>query len=174
MNKLEGLAQLAFSVLVVALILAFSDQIGELSALGYAGAFLVALLGSATIILPSPAFAVIIAMSASLDPVLLGIVAGIGSGLGEITGYMAGSGARTALNSHIKETKRIEELVERYGMAGIFVLSFIPNPLFDMAGIVAGGLKIHWTHFLSACVLGRVLRYVLLALLGAFTLKLIG
>jgi membrane protein YqaA with SNARE-associated domain len=174
MNKLEGILQIVFSIIIVAVILVFSDQISELSMYGYVGAFLIALLGSATIILPSPAFAAIIAMSASLDPVLLGIVAGIGSGLGEITGYLAGSGARTALNNHFKETKKIEDLVRRYDVLGIFVLSFIPNPLFDMAGIVAGGLKIHWTHFLSACVLGRVLRYVLLALLGSFTLGLIG
>ena len=173
MKKLEGIAQLAFSVVIAALIVLFSDRIAGLGALGYAGAFLVALLGSATIILPSPAFAVIIAMSASMDPVLLGIVAGIGSGLGEITGYIAGSGARAALNSHIKETKRVEELVKKYDVAGIFVLSFIPNPLFDIAGIVAGGLRIHWTHFLAACVLGRVLRYVMLALLGYWTLGLL-
>lgn len=170
MNKLEGIAQVVFSLLIVAVIIIFSDQIESLSVYGYVGAFIIALLGSATIVLPSPAFAAIIAMSASLDPLLLGIVAGIGSGLGEITGYVAGSGARATLNSHIKETRRIEEMVEKYDVAGIFVLSFIPNPLFDVAGIVAGGLKIHWTHFLSACVLGRVLRYVLLAMLGYWTL----
>ncbi len=173
MNKLEGIAQIVFSIIIVALILVFSDQIEGLSMYGYVGAFLIALLGSATIVLPSPAFAAIIAMSASLDPILLGVVAGLGSGLGEITGFLAGSGARSALNSHIKETKKIEELVEKYDVFGIFILSFIPNPLFDVAGIVAGGLKIHWTHFLSACVLGRVFRYVLLALLGSFTLGLL-
>jgi membrane protein YqaA with SNARE-associated domain len=170
MNKLEGIAQLVFSIAIVAAILLFSGEIRELSAYGYAGAFLIALVGSATIILPSPAFAVIIAMSASLDPVLLGIVAGIGSGLGEITGYLAGNGARTMLNSHVRESKKIEEIVMKYDVAGIFVLSFIPNPLFDVAGIVAGGLRIHWAHFLSACILGRVLRYVLLAILGYWTL----
>ena len=77
------------------------------------------------------------------------------------------------MNSHIKETKKVEELVEKYDVFGIFVLSFIPNPIFDIAGVIAGGLKIHWTHFLSACVLGRVFRYVLLALLGNFTLGLL-
>jgi membrane protein YqaA with SNARE-associated domain len=174
MNKLGGTVELVFSIAIVAGILLFSGEIRDLSAYGYAGAFLIALLGSATIVLPSPAFAVIIAMSASLDPVLLGIVAGIGSGLGEITGYLAGNGARVMLNSHIKETKKIEDIVRKYDVAGIFVLSFIPNPLFDVAGIVAGGLKIHWAHFLSACVLGRVLRYVLLALIGSFTLGLVG
>jgi membrane protein YqaA with SNARE-associated domain len=174
MKKLGGILQIVFSIALVALIFAFSEQISELSMYGYAGAFLIALLGSATIVLPSPAFAAIIAMSGSFDPVLLGIVAGIGSGVGEMTGYMAGNGARTALNSHLKETKKIEDVVKKYDVAGIFVLAFIPNPLFDAAGLIAGGLKIHWTHFLSACVLGRVFRYVLLALLGNFTLGLVG
>jgi membrane protein YqaA with SNARE-associated domain len=58
-------------------------------------------------------------------------------------------------------------------MAAIFVLAFIPNPLFDIAGIIAGGLKIPWWRYLTACVTGRILRYVLLAMLGAFTLNLL-
>lgn len=174
MNKLEGMLQLVFSIIIVVVILYFSDQIRDLSVYGYVGAFIIALLGSATILLPSPAFAAIIAMSASLDPIMLGAVAGIGSGLGEITGYLAGKGVRDTLNNHIKESAAIEEFVERYDVAAIFLLSFIPNPLFDIAGVIAGGLRIHWTHFLSACVLGRVIRYVLLALIGSFTLGLIG
>ena len=172
-SKLEGILQIAFSILLVAAILAFSNEIEALSVYGYVGAFLIALLGSATIVLPSPAFAAIIAMAGSLDPVMLGLVAGIGSGMGELTGYMAGHGGRNLINSHIKESKQIEKFVKKYDLAAIFLLSFIPNPLFDIAGLVAGGLKMHWVNFLSACILGRVIRYVLLALLGAFTLSLL-
>jgi len=172
-RKTEGLVQIFLSILIVALIIIFSGEIEKLAVFGYVGAFLIAMLGSATIILPSPAFAAIIAMAAYFDPVLLGIVAGIGSGIGELTGYVAGKGARNILNSHIKESKKIEDFVRKYNVIAVFILAFIPNPLFDAAGLIAGGLKIKWWRFLIACIAGRVLRYVLLAVLGHWTIEVL-
>ena len=62
---------------------------------GYVGAFLISLVASATIVLPAPGLAVIIAMSGALNPVVLALVAAVGGALGELTGYVAGaSGAR--------------------------------------------------------------------------------
>ena len=172
-KKVKGEIELAISIIVVIAIFLLSDQIAGLKEYGLLGAFFIALLGSATIILPTPAAAAIIAMSGSFDPIALGIVAGLGSGIGELTGYFAGDGARKLLNDRIKESKNVEETVKKYGLPGIFVLAFIPNPLFDAAGLVAGGLKIHWLQFLVACVLGRVLRYVIFALIGMFAINLI-
>ncbi len=160
-------------MLFVILIFLFSDRLEGLRELGLAGAFFISLIGSATIILPTPAAAIIVAMSGSFDPIALGVVAGLGSGIGELTGYFAGDGARRLLNSRIKEARHIEETVRKYEIPGIFILAFVPNPLFDAAGIVAGGLKIHWTYFLAACIAGRILRYVILAELGLFALNLI-
>lgn len=173
-KKTEGILQILFAAAMAAAVLYFSRDIEALAQYGYLGAFLIAMLGSATIFFPAPGWAAVIALSASLNPAVLGLVAGIGSAIGELTGYVAGDGARDILNSRVNETKEIEALVRGYGAAGIFALAFIPNPLFDAAGLVAGGLKIPWWRFLLACAAGRVLRYVLLALVGNFTLGLIG
>ncbi len=59
---------------------------------GYVGAFVISLIASATIVLPAPGIAVVIAMSAALNPYALGIVAGLGSAVGELSGYAAGRG----------------------------------------------------------------------------------
>ena len=173
MEKMRGILEIAFAILIALAVIFLSDSILALGAYGYAGAFLIALLSSATIIFPAPGWIAVVALSNILDPVWLGIVVGIGSAIGELTGYLAGEGVRDLINNRIKETKKLEELVKRYGTAGIFVFAFIPNPLFDIAGIVAGGLKIPWWQYLIACAAGRVIRYVLLAMLGAFTLSLI-
>jgi len=172
-KKVGGALHILFAVAVVAAVLYFSSDISSLAQYGYTGAFVIALLSAATLFFPAPGWAAVIALGSVLNPVLLGIVAGVGSAICELTGYVAGEGAREILNSRIKETKKIEELVKKYDVAGIFVLAFIPNPIFDVAGIVAGSLKIPWWHYLLACAAGRVLRYVLLALLGNFTLGLI-
>ncbi|MFH0737631.1 MAG: VTT domain-containing protein [Candidatus Micrarchaeota archaeon] len=172
-KKTEGALQIASATLIGAAVIYFSSDIASLGAYGYAGAFAIALLCNATIIFPAPGWAIVVALSGTLDPVLLGIVAGIGSAIGELTGFLAGDGVRDILGGRIKEMKRIEGLVEKYGDAGVFFLAFIPNPLFDVAGIAAGSLKIPWWRYLIACAGGRVLRYVLLALIGAFTLGMV-
>jgi len=173
-KKFEGAVQLVFAILIVIVVLYFSNEIESLREYGYFGVFIITTLSSATILFPAPGWATVIAMSAFLDPVIVGIVAGIGSGIGEITGYVAGKGVETMFGNKIKQIEDIKKFVKKYGAPAIFVLSFIPNPLFDIAGIVAGGLRIPWWQFLIACILGRITRYVLLALIGAFTIQLLG
>ncbi|MFH0884085.1 MAG: VTT domain-containing protein [Candidatus Micrarchaeota archaeon] len=172
-KKTEGILQIIAAIGIAAAVLYFSGDIAALGGYGYLGAFLIALLSSATILFPAPGWAVVIAMSAALDPIILGVVVGIGSAIGEMTGYLAGEGVRDLMSSRIKESKRMEELVRKYDVAAIFVLAFIPNPLFDVAGVIAGSLKIAWWRYLLSCAAGRILRYILLAFLGAFTLNLL-
>jgi len=172
-KRAEGALQILFAIAIVIAVLYFSKDIESLKVYGYAGAFLISLLSAATLFFPAPGWAAVVALSATLDPVILGVVAGIGSAIGELTGYAAGDGIRDIMNNRIQETKKIEDLVKKYDALAIFVFAFIPNPLFDVAGIIAGGMKIPWWRFLIACAAGRTLRYVLLALLGAFTLSLL-
>lgn len=172
-KKTQGILQILFAAAIVVAVLYFSSQIAALAQYGYIGAFLITLFSSATILFPAPGWAAVVALSTVLNPVLLGIVAGIGSGIGELTGYAVGDGARDMLNSRVKESRQIQEFVKKYDVLAIFVLAFIPNPVFDVAGIAAGGLRMPWWHFLLACMAGRVLRYVLLAFVGKFTLELL-
>ncbi len=172
-NKTKGVLEIAFAIGIALVVVYFSSDIASLGAYGYAGAFLIALLSSATIFFPAPGWAVVVALSGTLDPVLLGAVAGIGSAIGELTAYAAGDGIRDMVNDRVKETRKIEAMVEKYEVLAIFFLAFIPNPLFDVAGLVAGGLKIPWWRFLLSCAAGRVLRYVLLAMVGAFAVGLL-
>ncbi|MFN7991705.1 MAG: VTT domain-containing protein [Candidatus Micrarchaeia archaeon] len=172
-QRTQGALQIVAAIAIAASVLFLSKDIAALSAYGYAGAFVISLLSSATILLPAPGWAAVAAMSKVLDPLLLGVCAGIGSAIGELSGYAAGDGTRDILNEKVRESRKIHELVERYGPAAIFVLAFIPNPLFDIAGIAAGGARISWWKFLLACACGRVLRYIVLASIGQWSLNAI-
>jgi membrane protein YqaA with SNARE-associated domain len=173
-KRVEGALHIVGGIAIVAAVLYFSNNVAELKEYGYLGAFVISALSSATIFFPAPGWAVVAAMGRYLDPYLLGLAAGIGSAIGELTGYTVGEGAREILESRVKESKGIHESIERYGLPAIFVLSFVPNPLFDVAGIASGALKIPWWQFLLACAAGRILRYVLLAMLGNLSLGFIG
>jgi membrane protein YqaA with SNARE-associated domain len=47
----------------------------------------------------------------------------------------------------------------------IFVLAAIPNPIFDMGGILAGMARMAWWKFLTAAVLGKTIRFTLLSMM---------
>lgn len=139
---------------------------------GYLGAFLISLIASATIILPAPGIAVVIAMSTALDPVLLGIVAGIGSAFGELSGYVAGASGRALVPEDKRpHFERLHRLTDRYGAILLLLLAAIPFPLFDFAGIIAGILRIRVFTFVSMVAVGKSIKYVIMILLGAGTLN---
>lgn len=160
-----------FTILVViaitATVFVFREQVGNLEAYGYLGAFLISLITSATIILPVPGIVLIGALGTAYDPVLIGLAAGAGSALGELTGYMAGfSGQVVFENSRFYP--RLERWMTRRGFIAITVLSFVPNPFFDVAGATAGALRFPLWKFLLACFVGKAVRYSLVAWLGWF------
>lgn len=169
----------AFRLLVLALVLgisglifAFRDRFAQLAAVGYSGIFAVSALSSATIILPAPSLALVFAMGSALPPLLVGLAAGAGEALGELTGYAAGFGGRAV----IEEQKTYDQLrgwMERRGGITLFVLSVIPNPLFDLAGIAAGTLHYPLWRFLVICWAGKTIKTTLVAFAGAMSLNII-
>jgi membrane protein YqaA with SNARE-associated domain len=157
---------LIFALAIAAAAALLFRQFTFLQNIGYAEIFIVSLVSSATILLPMPGFALVFAAAPYLNPFLLGIAAGAGSGIGEISGYLAGFAGHNAVErtsifrSHKKQ-------IEKYGAASIFILALIPNPAFDMAGIAAGAIEMKWWKFLAATVAGKSIRYVLLAYTGS-------
>ena len=144
-----------------------------LGAYGYPGLFLVNLLSSATLILPVPGLALAFAAGSSLSPWLVGLAVGSGSALGELTGYIAGMSGRGVIEDRARYAT-VEGWMRRYGLGVIFVLSLIPNPLFDVAGLISGAMRIPVWQFLLACWTGKVLKAVAIAVLGAKTIHWLG
>lgn len=160
---------IAASAGITVAIVAFGDQIAALAELGYVGIFFIGLLGNATVVFPVPSLATVFAGGSVLNPWLVGLVSGLGEPLGELTGYMAGYGGSMV----IEDTPfydRIVGWIQNHGSLTIFILSAIPNPLFDVAGITAGALHFPVRKFLFACWLGKTLKATLVALLGSVTL----
>jgi membrane protein YqaA with SNARE-associated domain len=168
-----------FRFLVVLLVLAisfliysFRDKFAELAAIGYPGIFLVSLLGNATIILPAPSLALVFAMGSALPPLLVGLAAGVGEALGELTGYAAGFGGRAVVEDQ-KVYDRLEDWMQRRGGITVFVLSVFPNPFFDLAGIAAGTLRYPLWRFLLVCWLGKTIKTTVVAWAGSQSITLV-
>ncbi|MEM4554586.1 MAG: VTT domain-containing protein [Candidatus Anstonellaceae archaeon] len=166
-GKKEIASLLAALLIAFAAVVAFK-HLPQLRHIGYLEIFVASFLSSATILLPLPGFALVFAAASYLNPLLLGLAAGVGSGLGEISGFMAG----LAGHSTVKQTKFFklhQSQIRKYGSAAVFVLAVIPNPVFDVVGMAAGALKMEWWKFLVAAIAGKSLRYMVLAFLGEFS-----
>jgi uncharacterized membrane protein YdjX (TVP38/TMEM64 family) len=155
-----------FVIGISAGIILYSDRLQSLGAYGYPGLFLLNLLASATLILPAPGLALAFAAGASLNPWLVGLAVGSGSTLGELTGYIAGLSGRDAIKRD-RDFERVQGWMRRFGLWAIFVLSLVPNPLFDVAGIISGVTRIPVWKFLAVTWAGKVIKAILVALAGA-------
>jgi membrane protein YqaA with SNARE-associated domain len=153
------------AVVVTLVIVAFRDELARFERYGYPGVFLISLLGNATVILPAPSLAVVFGMGGLLNPLFVGLVAGVGEALGELTGYLAGYGGRAVIEDR-EMYGRLERWMQRHGSVTVFVLSAIPNPIFDLAGIAAGALRFPLERFLLSCWVGKTIKTIAFAFVG--------
>lgn len=147
-------------------IFSIRDRAEELAFLGYPGIFLLAFMAYATVLLPAPGVAIVFTMGGVFNPVGVALAAGAGAALGELSGYLAGfSGQGVVENKPIYQ--RLYQWMSKNGFLAVFLLSAIPNPFFDLAGMAAGILKMPVNRFLLFCWLGETCKMLLFAIAGA-------
>lgn len=166
----QPIMTLVLTVIVSVSVYVISDRVAAFGRYGYPGIFVLSLLSSATIVLPAPSLAVVSVMGAVLNPVGVGVAAGAGEALGELTGYAAGYSGRTVVANQVRY-ERMVAWTHRYGLWVVLVLSIVPNPLFDLAGIAAGALRVPLTRFLLVCWLGKTVKTTVFAFAGQSLLR---
>jgi membrane protein DedA with SNARE-associated domain len=170
-NLLRVLA--LFAVIGITLyVFSIRNRVEQFAVFGYPGVFLIALLANATVLLPAPGVAVIYAMGAIFNPLGVGLAAGTGGALGEVSGYLAGFSGQAVIE-RMDIYDRIKPWVNRYGGWAILVLSAIPNPFFDVAGIAAGIAKMPLRTFLFFTWIGQLIKMTMFALAGHYSINLL-
>lgn len=148
----------------------FKDIFQKTAALGLLGLFIVNLISSATFFTAAPANLTVVAEGAVYSPLLVAIIASLGSALGDMLSFAVGASGRRLANH--KLAKRIwfgivSEYFRKYGGLSVLLFAFIPNPVFDSIGIVAGIFAYSPLRFFTLVLAGRFLRYFLLASFGS-------
>ncbi|MFV9505628.1 MAG: VTT domain-containing protein [Oscillochloridaceae bacterium umkhey_bin13] len=143
------------------------ELLERLGGFGYLSAFLAAVIANATVLVPVPYYPLVMRLGQTLDPWGVAIAAAAGSVLGELVAYFVGRSGRQA----VAET-RFYRWVQRQlshpwrAPLVLFALSAPPNPLFDVAGLLAGMLGIPlWIYMLSTFA-GRLVRMAVIIWLG--------
>lgn len=179
MKKLSGWRLTTVRVLVLLVVIALTviliinrDRVKELEALGYPGIFLLSVLSNATLILPVPGVLFTSAMGAVFNPYLVALAAGTGATLGELTGYAVGFSGQGVVENR-RWYNQVTEWMKKYGSITVLVLAFVPNPVFDIAGMVAGALRMPLWKYLLFSWIGKTAKMLLFALGGAGILRVL-
>ncbi len=165
-GRLVRVALLAAMVALTIFLVSIREQAQQLAAYGYPGIFALSILTNATLVLPMPGLAITFAAGAIFHPLWVGLIAGAGATLGELTGFTAGLTGHQELE-RVRLYKRMEGLTRRYGGWAILVIAFIPNPFFDLAGAAAGALGMPVSQFLLWSWIGKTLKMLVVAYAGA-------
>jgi membrane protein YqaA with SNARE-associated domain len=160
---------LLFVLALSAFILINHEKVAELKMYGYLGIFLVSMITCSSIVVPVPGWILVATFGAILNPVLVGVVSGLGGTIGEMTGYLLGYGGRLAIEN-VGIYTRMVQWMKRWGSVTIFILALIPNPLFDVAGAAAGLLRFPVWKFVLFGAAGRIPKHIFFAYLGVWGL----
>jgi membrane protein YqaA with SNARE-associated domain len=194
MRRLDRLLIIAISALAVYFVLSFfvvdlaSPSImiynwilGLSMMFGYVGAFVVALLGNATFLVPIPYMIITFILGGLtntsglflFDPFVVGLIAGLGATIGEMTGYLLGyggsrfieEGQRDAFSTYIDEHPRATPFI-------VWFLAISPLPD-DFVILPLGAAKYPWWKVAIPQFIGKSMFMILAAWLGRLSYETI-
>ena len=176
LRRLTQIGALLLAVAALVAVLFIPLDSASYAAAGYSGIFTFSLL---TGIFPGPTTVAIFLLGGRYQPFWVAITAGIGSALGETSSYFAGYGSNAIIAkigdgpAGIRRSRLwqwFEQNIARWMVENpaltILLFSLIPNPLIDVAGIVAGRTGYPLFRYLIATTIGKIGRFAIVAYLG--------
>jgi membrane protein YqaA with SNARE-associated domain len=169
-NKAFPIIIFISSLALSAVFLVYQDFFKSARSLGLLGLFVVNLVSSAGFFVSGPAFLTVIAGGSLYSPILVALVAAVGACLGDMLGFAFGYSGRQLAKKKISRQKILVFLQKKFNKHGeliIFMFAVVPNPFFDAVGILAGIVNYPPLRFFVIMLVGRFLRYWLLAQVGS-------
>lgn len=140
---------------------------------GYFGVFFISLIGAMSIIVPIPYTLVIYLLGSFLNPFFVAVSGGLGSALGEFSGYVLGYYGRAVLSE--ERRKKMDYMMKvfyRYGFAAIFFFALTPLPD-DLLFIPLGIMRYQFVKAFIPAILGKMLMCFILAYSGYLSIGII-
>jgi len=165
MEKKMAVTIVIAMIVVVAAVAGLLDLENYLLQYSYVGVFTISLVGAMSIIVPIPYTFIILTlgMGGKMNPLLLTVAGGLGSSVGESSGYILGYYGRSAISE--KQQRKMDYMLrifDHYGPIAIFLFALTPLPD-DLLFIPLGMLRYKFTKVFIPCILGKTLMCAILA-----------
>lgn len=140
---------------------------------GYFGIFLISLFGALSIIFPIPYTVIIFTLGGTFEPLWIAVAAGLGSAVGEFSGYLLGFGSRKAISEKYKRKMDfLMKIFERHGWISIFIFALTPLPD-DLLFIPLGVMRYSFLKAFIPALVGKFFMNLIVAYSGRFSLLII-
>jgi len=154
-------------IVVVAAIAGLMNWKNYLLQYSYIGVFVISLVGAMSIIVPIPYTFIILTLGIEgMNPFLLTVAGGVGSGVGECSGYILGYYGRSVISE--KQQRKMDYMIrifDHYGPIAIFLFALTPLPD-DLLFIPLGMLRYKFVKVFIPSILGKTLMCAILAFGG--------
>ena len=140
---------------------------------GYFGIFLISLIGALSIFFPLPYTVVIFTLGGLFDPFLIAIAAGLGSAVGEFSGYLLGFYGRKVISP--ERRRKMEFMVkvfDRFGPITIFLFALTPLPD-DLLFIPLGIMHYNLLRAFIPALIGKMSMNFIVAYSGRYAIQII-
>jgi membrane protein YqaA with SNARE-associated domain len=142
---------------------------------GYLGVFLMSLLGSLSIFFPIPYTVVIFTLGTveAFNPLLIALASGVGSAVGEFSGYLLGLGGRKIISE--KSKRKMDFLLKVFGKFGplaIFLFALTPLPD-DLLFIPLGVMRYNLLKAFIPALIGKLCMSLIIVYSARFTIGII-
>ncbi len=138
---------------------------------GYLGAFIVSILGNLLPFMPIPYLAAIFLFTANVpgvDPLVVGLISGIGGGIGKLIVFLTGWGVSSFLSEEQeKQMAAFKKLLGDYGALAAFLFAATPSPD-DIIIIPLGLIKYNAWKFFAAVTAGKIVISIATSYFGVF------
>jgi len=142
---------------------------------GYLGVFFISLIGSMSVFVPIPYTIIIFTMGgiSTFEPIWIAVAAGLGSSVGEFSGYLIGVGGRKVISDkYRKKMDFLMKLFKKYGPIAIFVFALTPLPD-DLLFIPLGVMRYSLLRAFIPALLGKFFSNLIIAYSGRWSLEII-
>lgn len=169
---------LAFALLLLATVSAAAgvgfDGLPASTSTAYIALFIAGFVASITLILPVPMLGMVFMAAAFLNPVGVALAAAAGISAGLWPTYFAGTAGAGVIekversrNGAVRMiTSKVLGWFRTRPLFASFLMAAIPNPLFDLAGVMAGAAGVPFRRFLIGSFAGKTVQMLGIALVG--------
>lgn len=172
-----GIVGIVATIIMMIAVIYYRDELNSLQHYGYIGAFVISILGGATIIIPVPMLAVVFALGGVMKYTwLVGLSAAFGELIGAWTIYATGHGAGRAIveSRHGRVQRAYEKLLglmERKGPLTLFIVASVINPFFYPAALAAGALRFGVKKYTVIVLAGKIIKCMTVVYAGSWGIK---
>lgn len=134
-----AVANINFGQWLADTIIWFYDKYGDVGI--YLGVFVISIFGNFTVIFPVPYVIALIVISAvipGVNPLVLGLIGGLGASIGEATAWLIGRGSQEMIGD-FESIERMKGYIEK-GWAPLIIFIFAATPLPDDAFLIVLGI----------------------------------